>query len=83
LTIHFSNEDKDEGFVINNADVGVRLKAFEYWKCAETGLYSEGSENSVKFVIAEALADQGKGEESSSSNGHSIIPLLPKSVGDF
>lgn len=65
-----SNEDKDEGFVINNADVGVRLKAFEYWKCAETGLYSEGSENSVKFVIAEALADQGPNQLSTFLEEH-------------
>nr|KAG5700679.1 hypothetical protein BaRGS_015509 [Batillaria attramentaria] len=38
----------------------MRLKAFEYWKCAETGLATGDSTiGSVKFVIAEALPDQG------------------------
>lgn len=34
--------------------------AFEYWKCAETGLaMKEKGIGSVKFVIAEALPKQG------------------------
>ncbi|WAR21881.1 HPDL-like protein [Mya arenaria] len=32
------DEDEASGFVIDSEDIGVRLKAFEYWKCAETGL---------------------------------------------
>ncbi|CAC5411050.1 unnamed protein product [Mytilus coruscus] len=54
-----SDEDTDDGFVIDTEDIGIRLKAFEYWKCAETGLYSQGPDNSLKFVIAEALEGQG------------------------
>ncbi|KAL3864295.1 hypothetical protein ACJMK2_005989 [Sinanodonta woodiana] len=54
------DEDEKEGFVINSADIGLRLKAFEYWKCAETGFYSvDSSKHSIKFVIAEALPNQG------------------------
>lgn len=58
--MYFSDEDTDDGFVIDTEDIGIRLKAFEYWKCAETGLFSQGPENSLKFVIAEALEGQGK-----------------------
>ncbi|XP_076439542.1 4-hydroxyphenylpyruvate dioxygenase-like protein [Babylonia areolata] len=56
-----NREDDDaEGFVISGKDVGMRLKAFEYWKCAETGLATEEKAmGSVKFVIAETLPDQG------------------------
>ncbi|KAK7111096.1 4-hydroxyphenylpyruvate dioxygenase-like protein [Littorina saxatilis] len=55
-----SNENEEEGFVIRGDDIGVRLKAFEYWKCAETGVSTADKANgSVKFVIAEALPEQG------------------------
>ncbi|XP_025094598.1 4-hydroxyphenylpyruvate dioxygenase-like protein isoform X2 [Pomacea canaliculata] len=57
---HSRIEDKDEGFVIKGEDIGMRLMAFEYWKCAETGLaMKEKGIGSVKFVIAEALPKQG------------------------
>lgn len=52
------DEDEDSGFVIDTEDIGLRLKAFEYWKCAEVGLMDNIS-GSIKFVIAEALANQG------------------------
>ncbi|KAL8601249.1 hypothetical protein ACOMHN_003193 [Nucella lapillus] len=53
-------DDEDEGFVISSKDMGMRLKAFEYWKCAETGLATEEkAKGSVKFVLAETLPDQG------------------------
>ncbi|XP_029645901.1 4-hydroxyphenylpyruvate dioxygenase-like protein [Octopus sinensis] len=35
-----SAEDDGEGFVINLPNMALRLKAFEYWKCAETGVSS-------------------------------------------
>lgn len=54
-----SEEDVDRGFVIDSEDVGLRLKAFEYWKCAETGLSAGTHPESIKFVIAEALPNQG------------------------
>lgn len=48
--------------MIDTTDIGLRLKAMEYWRCAEVGVTtpqtSEGV-NSIKFVIAEALPDQG------------------------
>ncbi|KAJ8316815.1 hypothetical protein KUTeg_004719, partial [Tegillarca granosa] len=53
-------EDEDSGFVIDTEDIGLRLKAFEYWKCAEVGLMDNVS-GSIKFVIAEALANQEHG----------------------
>ena len=52
-------EDEAAGFVIDTEDIGLRLKAFEYWKCAETGLSSGHHPESIKFVIAEALPNQG------------------------
>ncbi|XP_060570858.1 4-hydroxyphenylpyruvate dioxygenase-like protein [Ruditapes philippinarum] len=54
-----SDEDSENGFVIDTEDIGVRLKAFEYWKCAETGLSLGSHPESIKFVIAEALPNQG------------------------
>ena len=46
--------------MIRGDDIGVRLKAFEYWKCAETGVSTEDkTSGSVKFVIAESLPAQG------------------------
>lgn len=57
--ICFSEEDEDSGFVIDTEDIGLRLKAFEYWKCAETGLSSGNHPESIKFVVAEALPNQG------------------------
>ncbi|XP_069138930.1 4-hydroxyphenylpyruvate dioxygenase-like protein [Argopecten irradians] len=57
-----SDEDADDGFVINTTDIGLRLKAMEYWHCAETGITTPSQSdgvNTIKFVIAEALPDQG------------------------
>ncbi|XP_045190695.2 4-hydroxyphenylpyruvate dioxygenase-like protein [Mercenaria mercenaria] len=54
-----SDEDEAKGFVIDTEDIGLRLKAFEYWKCAETGLSLGNHPKSIKFVVAEALANQG------------------------
>ncbi|XP_069138960.1 hemolysin VllY-like [Argopecten irradians] len=60
--VHYSDEDADDGFVINTTDIGLRLKAMEYWHCAETGITTPSQSdgvNTIKFVIAEALPDQG------------------------
>ena len=46
--------------MISGEDIGMRLKAFEYWKCAETGLSTNKQNGSIKFVIAESLPGQGK-----------------------
>ena len=45
--------------MIDTEEVGLRLKAFEYWKCSETGLTSDPATNGIKFVLAESLPGQG------------------------
>ncbi|XP_035824057.1 4-hydroxyphenylpyruvate dioxygenase-like protein isoform X2 [Aplysia californica] len=54
-------ESESEGFVISGKDIGLRMKALEYWKCAELGLQSNPNcaVQSFKVVIAEALPNQG------------------------
>ncbi|XP_038046247.1 4-hydroxyphenylpyruvate dioxygenase-like protein [Patiria miniata] len=65
-----SEESESEGFVVQGKNVGLRMKAMEYWHCAETGLtlpagQEKGEDASkprppkAKFVIAEALPGQG------------------------
>uniref|UniRef100_A0A6A7G3T8 4-hydroxyphenylpyruvate dioxygenase-like protein n=1 Tax=Hirondellea gigas TaxID=1518452 RepID=A0A6A7G3T8_9CRUS len=51
-----SNEDLNEGLKIED-NVGLRLKALEYWKCFETGLHNPGdtSDCSLKVVIGEPI----------------------------
>ncbi|CAL1538262.1 unnamed protein product [Lymnaea stagnalis] len=34
-------EDRDNGLVLDTNNVGLRLRAMEYWKCAEVGLKSK------------------------------------------
>ena len=57
--VFFSDENEESGFVIDTEEVGLRLKAFEYWKCSETGLTSDPATNGIKFVLAESLPGQG------------------------
>lgn len=33
----FSNEDEDDGFLISDIGIGMRMKVMEYWKCFEIG----------------------------------------------
>lgn len=57
-----SNEDVDEGFVINQEGIGLRLTAMEYWKCSKAGITLPSlnkKEPDCKFVIAESLPEQG------------------------
>lgn len=57
-----SNEDVDEGFVINQEGIGLRLTAMEYWKCSKVGIalpFAHKKEPDCKFVIAESLPEQG------------------------
>lgn len=59
-----SNEDVDEGFVINQEGIGLRLTAMEYWKCSKAGITLpsvDKKEPDCKFVIAESLPEQGNG----------------------
>lgn len=57
-----SNEDVDEGYVLNKEGIGLRLTAMEYWKCSETGIklpFTDRKQPDCKFVIAESLPEQG------------------------
>lgn len=59
-----SNEDVEEGFVINQEGIGLRLTAMEYWKCSKAGITLPSlnkKEPDCKFVIAESLPEQGNG----------------------
>ncbi|XP_076743703.1 4-hydroxyphenylpyruvate dioxygenase-like protein isoform X2 [Maylandia zebra] len=60
-----SNEDVDEGFVINQEGIGLRLTAMEYWKCSKAGIalpFAGKKEPDCKFVIAESLPEQGRNQ---------------------
>ncbi|XP_029383350.1 4-hydroxyphenylpyruvate dioxygenase-like protein [Echeneis naucrates] len=57
-----SEEDVEEGFVINQEGIGLRLTAMEYWKCSKAGIVLpsvDKKEPDCKFVIAESLPEQG------------------------
>ncbi|XP_060951234.1 4-hydroxyphenylpyruvate dioxygenase-like protein [Limanda limanda] len=58
-------EDVDEGFVINQEGIGLRLTAMEYWKCSKSGIVLpsvDKKEPDCKFVIAESLPEQGRNQ---------------------
>ncbi|XP_042252358.1 4-hydroxyphenylpyruvate dioxygenase-like protein [Thunnus maccoyii] len=60
-----SNEDIEEGFVINQEGIGLRLTAMEYWKCSKAGIaltFVDKKEPDCKFVIAESLPGQGRNQ---------------------
>lgn len=59
-----SDEDVEEGFVINQEGIALRLTAMEYWKCSKAGVSLpsvDKKEPDCKFVIAESLPEQGNG----------------------
>lgn len=59
---HDRNEDVNEGYVLDQDGIGLRLTAMEYWKCSEIGLKLPSKdivEPDCKFVIAESLPKQG------------------------
>ncbi|XP_045924888.1 4-hydroxyphenylpyruvate dioxygenase-like protein [Micropterus dolomieu] len=59
------NEDVDEGFVVNQDGIGLRLTAMEYWKCSKAGIILpsvDKKEPDCKFVIAESLPEQGRNQ---------------------
>ncbi|KAM6951663.1 4-hydroxyphenylpyruvate dioxygenase-like protein [Aplochiton taeniatus] len=60
-----SNEDLEEGYVLNQDDIGLRLTAMEYWKCSKAGVklpFLNTKEPDCKFVIAESLPKQGSNQ---------------------
>lgn len=71
-----SNEDVDEGFVVNQDGIGLRLTAMEYWKCSKAGIILpsvDKKEPDCKFVIAESLPEQGNSNHSHVSS-FSFLP---------
>lgn len=57
-----SSEDAEEGYVLDEDGIGLRLTAMEYWKCNENGIklpFKDQKEPDCKFVIAESLPEQG------------------------
>lgn len=57
----------DEGFVVNQEGIGLRLTAMEYWKCSKAGITLpsvDKKEPDCKFVIAESLPEQGNSSHS-------------------
>ena len=51
-----------EGFVLTE-NIGMRIKAMEYWRCAEVGLTAPSAteeDSSLKIVLAEPLIGYGK-----------------------
>ncbi|XP_064176784.1 4-hydroxyphenylpyruvate dioxygenase-like protein [Anguilla rostrata] len=66
------DEDVNEGFVLNENSIGLRLTAMEYWKCSELGvmLPFKGKEPDCKFVIAESLPEQGRNQVDSFLENH-------------
>lgn len=62
FSVFCSNEDIDEGFVVNQEGVGLRLTAMQYWKCSKAGIslpFPDKKEPDCKFVIAESLPHEG------------------------
>lgn len=60
-----SNEDVEEGYVLNQDGIGLRLAAMEYWKCSKAGIklpFKNKKEPDCKFVIAESLPEQGSNQ---------------------
>uniref|UniRef100_A0A3B3VAH7 4-hydroxyphenylpyruvate dioxygenase n=1 Tax=Poecilia latipinna TaxID=48699 RepID=A0A3B3VAH7_9TELE len=59
------DEDVDEGFVVNQEGVGLRLTAMQYWKCSKAGIalpFPDVKEPDCKFVIAESLPHEGRNQ---------------------
>lgn len=75
VVVLISKEDVDEGYVINQDGIGLRLTAMEYWKCSELGIilpFVDKKEPDCKFVIAESLPKQG---ESKYFTSQDIFPI--------
>ncbi|XP_068439588.1 4-hydroxyphenylpyruvate dioxygenase-like protein [Clinocottus analis] len=83
-----SDENVDEGFVINQEDIGLRLTAMEYWKCSKAGISLpsvDKKEPDCKFVIAESLPGQGSNQvdtflEQHGAPGIQHIGLFTKNI---
>ncbi|XP_015238993.1 PREDICTED: 4-hydroxyphenylpyruvate dioxygenase-like protein [Cyprinodon variegatus] len=83
-----SQEDVDEGFVVNQEGVGLRLTAMQYWKCSKAGItlpFTDKKEPDCKLVIAESLPHQGPNQvdtflEQHTAAGIQHIALYTKDI---
>ena len=60
-----------------DGEVGMALKAMEYWRCAETGVQAApdaSHEPTLKFVVAESLHGKSSPE---SLDAREMISCLP------
>nr|XP_057942288.1 4-hydroxyphenylpyruvate dioxygenase-like protein [Doryrhamphus excisus] len=60
-----SNDNMDDGFVINQSGKGLRLAAMQYSKCSETGLAvscEDKHEPDCKFVVVESMPGEGRNQ---------------------
>ncbi|XP_067285527.1 4-hydroxyphenylpyruvate dioxygenase-like protein [Pseudorasbora parva] len=67
------NEDVEEGYVLDQEGIGLRLTAMEFWKCNESGIelpFKDKKEPDCKFVIAESLPEQGSNQVDSFLDQH-------------
>ncbi|KAK6174629.1 hypothetical protein SNE40_017868 [Patella caerulea] len=58
MPFSLNRDDPDGSLVVKGPNVGLRLSAFDYWKCSETGLTFPGK-NKLTFVIAEPFGNSG------------------------
>ncbi|XP_023686696.1 4-hydroxyphenylpyruvate dioxygenase-like protein isoform X1 [Paramormyrops kingsleyae] len=67
------NEDVNEGYVIDQDGIGLRLTAMEYWKCSELEVslpFKNKRDPDCKFVVAESLPYQGSNQVDSFLEQH-------------
>ncbi|KAL4640162.1 4-hydroxyphenylpyruvate dioxygenase-like protein-like [Arapaima gigas] len=67
------NEDVNEGYVLDQDGIGLRLTAMEFWKCSESGVrlpFKNNQEPDCKLVIAESLSNQGPNQVDSFLEQH-------------
>ncbi|KAG7158555.1 putative 4-hydroxyphenylpyruvate dioxygenase-like 3, partial [Homarus americanus] len=60
LTFSLNSEETEEAGFVLGGNIGLRIKALEYWRCAEKGLAAPNAsinDSSLKVVIGEPLPD--------------------------
>ncbi|XP_043201473.1 4-hydroxyphenylpyruvate dioxygenase-like protein [Amphibalanus amphitrite] len=67
-----NSQDSPTDGVVMGGEVGMALKAMEYWRCAETGLQApptDPNQPTLKFVVAESLHDDSHVETFNRQHG--------------
>ncbi|MBN3324563.1 HPDL protein, partial [Atractosteus spatula] len=73
------NEDAEEGYVLDQNGIGLRLRGMQYWKCSRAGMKPSSTdmkEPDCKFVLAESLPQQGRNQVDSFLEQHSGPGIL-------